>query len=133
MSNPSCLTKKKSVTFDEKVTNICNDIYVDEKYHEVFVNDEEFSNDVSGKKQLMIVDIGCPRSLMGKKEYRKLLKSLSSSRLERVKEFKACERFRFGPSRAYEALFKVEIPLDLDGVDITAKFFVVDGDVPILI
>ena len=82
----------------------------------------------------MIVDIGCPRSLMGKKEYRKLLKSLSSSDRARIKEYKASEKFRFGPSRAYDSLLRVEMPLDLEGVTIDAGFFVVDGaDVPILI
>ena len=129
----SCLKKKQTVTFDVKIRNIDTEIYVTKNYDEVFVNDEEFSGDKSVQNQLMIVDIGCPRSLMGNKEYKKLLSSLSSSELRNIKEFKANEKFRFGPSRSYKSLLKIEIPFNLEGVTVEAKFFVVDGEVPILI
>ena len=85
LSKPSglkgCLKKTNSVSFNVRVRN-CNtdrEIYVHKNYVEVFVNEEEFSGHDRDNTQLMIIDIGCPRSLMGKKEYRKLLKSLSSS------------------------------------------------------
>ena len=125
------MKKKQTVSFDVKVRNMDTEIYVIKYYDEVFVNDEEFSGNKSVQNQLMIVDIGCPRSLMGNKEYKKLLSSLSSSELRNIKEFKANEKFRFGPSRSYNSLLKIEIPLTLDGVTIEARFFVVDGEVPI--
>ena len=129
----SCQKNGKSVSFNVRVKNcdIDREIFIVKNYVEVFVNDEEFSDNERNK--LMIVDIGCPRSLMGKKEYRKMLNSLSSSELARIREFKTCEKFRFGPSRVYESWLRVEMPMDLEGVTIDASFFVVDGDVPILI
>ena len=133
----TCLKKKKTVTFDVRIVNIpkandgTNVFYVDKNYHQVFVNDEEFTE--RKRNQLMIVDIGCPRSLMGIKEYENYKDSLSSFELRRIKEFQASEKFRFGPSRIYDARFRIEMPMNVKGVKIAARFFVVDGDVPILI
>ena len=59
--------KKTSVSFDVRVRKSDNEIYVHKNYVEVFVNDEEFTRHDHSNKQLMIIDIGCPRSLMGKK------------------------------------------------------------------
>ena len=133
VSKPSlvkgCLKKKNFVSFVSEGNVSDSIIFVDKDYVDVFLNDE----DVRNKNQVMIIDIGCPRSLLGMKEYKRLLKSLSPSQLERLREYKASEKFRFGPSRTYDSWLKVEIPLDFDGVEIDASFFVVDGDVPILI
>ena len=116
--------KKTSVSFNVRVRKCYTgkEIYVHKNYVEVFVNEEEFSSHDRNKEQLMIIDIGCPRSLMGKKEYEKFLKSLTSSDRARIKEFKACEKFRFGPSRSYDSFLRVEMPLDLEGVTIDAGF-----------
>jgi hypothetical protein len=106
-----CLKKKKVVTFNVRIGN-CDDIkevfYVDKEYHEVFVNDEEFSSDARKKKQLMVVDIGCPRSLLGFEEYERFKDSLSSCELRKVKEFEANEKFRFGLKAQDRNAFKCE-------------------------
>ena len=81
----------------------------------------------------MIVDIGCPRSLMGRKEYEKFRDSLSSSELKSIKESKASEKFRFGPSRTYDSCLRIEMPMNIKGEKIRANFFVVEGEIPILI
>ena len=96
----SCLKKTQTVSFNVRVRDINSEIYVAKNYDDVFINDEEFSGDKCDQNQLMIVDIGFSRSLMGKKEYRKLISSLSSSELKHIKESKASEKFRFGPSRS---------------------------------
>jgi hypothetical protein len=38
---------------------------LDPKYDDVFVNDEDFITNERKGQQFMILDIGCPRSLMG--------------------------------------------------------------------
>ena len=81
----------------------------------------------------MIVDIGCPRSLMGSNEYKRLRESFSSSEKRSIKECGAKEKFRFGPSRTYGSELRVEIPFYIKGEKVGAKFFVVDCEVPILI
>ena len=83
--------------------NINDEVFFLEKeYDEVFVNDDDFVNDRKSN-QLMIVDIGCPRSLMGIKEYETLLNSLTPSEVDGIKEFAASEKFKFGPSKLYES------------------------------
>ena len=131
-----CLKKNKVVTFNVRIEN-CDDVkevfHVGKEYHEVFVNEKEFSVAKRKKNQLMIVDIGCPRSLLGFEEYERLMDSLSSHELKRVKEFEASEKFRFGPSRVYDSRLRIEMPLQIKGVKVAAKFYVIDGNVPILI
>ena len=76
----------------------------------------------------MIVDSGCPRSLMGDEEL-KHLKDLVDVFEFRVKD----EGFRFGPSRIYtsnkKAMFKMQMGIN----EVTCAFFVVEGNVPILL
>ena len=113
--------------------NINDEVFFLEKeYDEVFVNDDDFVSDRKSK-QLMIIDIGCPRSLMGKKEYETLLDSLTPSEVDGIKEFAASKKFRFGPSKLYESQIRIELPLELDNVKIEAKIFIVNGDITILI
>ena len=81
----------------------------------------------------MVVDIGCPRYLLGRKEYERFLKSLSQSDRRRIREYKTSEKFRFGPYRTYESRSRIEIPMNIKGEKIKAKFFVVEDDnIPIL-
>ena len=131
------ISKKRVVTFDVKIGNVAPDTailyHVHTDYHKVFVNDDEFCDRKGKKSQLMIVDIGCPRSLMGSNEYKRLRKSFSSSEKRSIKECGAKEKFRFGPSRTYGSALRVEIPFYIKGEKVGAKFFVVDGEVPILI
>ena len=53
----------------------------------------------------MIVDSGCPRSLMGSKELEKL--NWTDYKIEHVKE----ENFRFGPSKTYPSNKKIKLPV----------------------
>ena len=76
----------------------------------------------------MVVDSVCPTSIMGFKEYEKLSRSY-----ETKKSNSKGEKFKFGPSRIYDSEFKVKVPMNAGKVPIEADFFVVNGDVPILL
>ena len=102
-------------------------------YENVFVNDESLTSNNRKVTQYMILDIGCPRSLMGSSEYSKYLSSLSEEDKEKVLEFKTNEKFKFGPSRIFTAKCRVQMPLILKNVRLLVNFFVIDGDIPILI
>ena len=104
-----------------------------QRYDEVFVNDDDFITNYRKGQQFMILDIGCPRSLMGNQEYEKLKKSLSNSELSKILEFSSKEKFRFGPSKIFESLMRIELPLNIEEAEFDAKFFVINGDIPILI
>ena len=81
----------------------------------------------------MILDIGCPKSLMGVNEYRKLITSHSKRERDSVVKFFSHEKFKFGPSKLYSSKFRVEIPIKLQSLRVIASFFVIDGNIPILI
>ena len=108
--------------------SVCN---LSVKYDEVLFNDEDFSKCLD--IQYMIVDIGSPRSLMGEHEYFRLRGAISEGFLNRIKEYSANERFRFGPSKVYSAVKRVEVPIKIKDKEIFAKFYVIEGNVPILI
>ena len=77
----------------------------------------------------MIVYCGCPWALMGDKEYEKLKRTFKTQKM-RIRDD---ERFRFGPSRTYSSQLKVKIPMKLGDFSFSAEFFVVKGDIPILL
>jgi hypothetical protein len=131
--------QEKVITFNVRVgygtlDAETNDVlYVDKDYTDVFLNEDQFSEQKSKENQIMVVDIGCPRSLLGRKEYERFLKSLSESSRRNIREYKASEKFRFGPSRTYESRSRIEITMSIKGEKVKAKFFVVEGDnIPIL-
>ena len=70
----------------------------------VFLNEEGLRNCSKSLGQVIIVDCGCPRSLMGDQEFEKL-KELVDIHEIKVKN----EGFRFGPSRIYTSSKKVKL------------------------
>ena len=97
-------------------------------YDRIFVNNEYFKTKTKQLGQFIIVDCGCPRSLMGIKELERL-KRIVHIETKNVEE----ERFRFGPSKIYCSKLKVVFPMKLGDTTVTTEFFVVNGDVPILL
>ena len=97
-------------------------------YDRVYKSDE-FFKDTKVRGQFIIVDSGCPRALMGEQEYKMLKKSY---RTEEMK-LRRNERFRFGPSRVYESEYKAILCIQLGNTEIKAEFFVVKGNIPILL
>ena len=104
-------------------------IAFNQPYDRIFNTDEFFKIKTRQMGQYIIVDSGCPRSLMGDKEFDKLKESLKLES-KHVKE----ERFKFGPSRIYVSKVKAIVPLELgDNVTVKVEFFVVKGNIPILL
>ena len=108
----------------ESTQTVCNI-----EYDKVYLNEQFFKNQSQVLGQFMIVDSGCPRSLMGDKEYEKLRSKFKTESMK----LSANERFRFGPSKTYNADFKVKIPMRLGDLRLNADFFIVKGEIPILL
>ena len=101
---------------------------VDVRLQDVFLNEEWLTNCSRNLGQFIVVDSGCPRSLLGEEELVKL------KELVQVKEFRVKkEGFRFGPSRVYTATRKVKFRMQVGVNEIDCEFFVVDSKVPILL
>ena len=102
-------------------------ILIEKCYDQVFSNNDfgKLNNLLSG--QFIIVDSGCPRSLMGKSD------------LNRLNDFKIkcyeieTERFRFGPSRLYSSNLKASIKVKIENYEVEFSFYIIDGDVPMLL
>ena len=98
-----------------------------------WLNSELILNEFSGRKfthlgQVIVIDSGCPRSLMGEDELEKL-----SNKME-VEVFKVKEEcFRFGPSRIYTSTRKARLFIQCGIKELELEFFVINGTVPILL
>ena len=68
-------------------------VELNEAYHSIYLNDDFFKHKSRHHGQFMIVDCGCPRSLMGSKEYNKMKDKYSTEKID-AKD----QKFRFGPS-----------------------------------
>ena len=98
-------------------------------------NDVVFTVDIKYSKvkssasdeQDMIVDIGCPKSLMGDDQWEELLKTLSAQQLERMIINPCKALFKFGPSKSHIANFKAEFPLVIDDVVVESNFLLLKG------
>ena len=101
------------------------------RYDEIYATGQDCSKiKCNHDVQSMIVDCGCPRSLMGMNEYEKLKEKYKSE----IVEIKHKGRFKFGPSKPYVSDFKVRIPMMLGEYKLDAEFFVIkDKDIPILL
>ena len=99
-----------------------------ECYHDIY-NSEEFMKSSSTIGQFMIVDCGCPRGLMGFKEYERLKEKYEYE----LFKLKRKENFRFGPSKSYSSESKVRIPMMIRNSTFHIEFFLIDANIPILI
>jgi hypothetical protein len=99
------------------------------EYYDKIYNSEDFVRQESCVGQFMIVDSGCPRGLMGYKEYEKMKKQYETE----IIKLRKSERFRFGPSKSYTSESKVRIPMRIGESDLFVDFFLVDASIPILI
>ena len=94
-----------------KVTNISD------SYDKVYTNSEFKKLNAKVFGQFIIVDSGCPRSLLGRKE------------LDELKQYKKqiyniqTENFTFGPSKLYSSNSKVKIAIKIAEKNINFDFF----------
>ena len=75
--------------------------------------------------QIIIVDSGCPRSLMGDHQLEEL-KNLIDVKIFNVKK----EGFRFGPSKVYRTNTKAKITMQIGINVMKCEFFVIKGNIP---
>ena len=66
---------------------------------------------------------------MGRTEFEKIKKKYKFQ----TAKTNITERFRFGPSRVYESTMKVKLQLNMENKQLIVWFFVIDGEVPILL
>ena len=97
--------------------------------YDIFNEEEEFFENNTDKGQFMIVDSGCPRGLMGWKEFDRLKQKYEYE----IIKLKKNENFRFGPSKSYSSDSKIRIPMMIGDSEFYMDFFAVDANIPILV
>jgi hypothetical protein len=76
---------------------------------EVKINNVRFSREVKDKEG-MIVDTGCPSSIVREEWLKEYLEKRDMMK-NKLKKVKCSQKFKFGPSKVYEATELVEIPM----------------------
>jgi hypothetical protein len=95
--NEELLKKTKTVGFTEAMGEENKEIGV------------EFLKEVT-KNQAMILDTGCPDSLVGKEWVEEYLKKRDLTK-DQLKKMTCSQKFCFGPSKVFEAKEVLEIPI----------------------
>jgi hypothetical protein len=93
----------------------------------IFLN-EELRNSSKNLGQVIVVDSGCPRSLLGDEELKRLKELIEVTEHDVKDEF-----FRFGPSRVYKSNKKVTITIRIGVQEIDCELFVVKANIPIML
>ena len=90
-----------------------------------------------GDNQVLVIDIGAPVSLVGKKWVKRYMEENGLDK--ECMESQECEQlFKFGPSRKYVSKEMVRLPVMMRAIDrkvlkVWIMAYVVDADVPFLI
>ena len=81
----------------------------------------------------MIVDIGCPNSVIGAKDVNKFIKNLSRHQQQNLEMREVDENFKFGPSGPYRCHMKIRFPVVTPSKHIIAEVAIVQADIPMLL
>ena len=81
----------------------------------------------------MIVDIGCPNSVISIKDEHNFRKSLNKFQQQNLKRIEAHQKFKFGPSGPYQSVEKLRFPIRNRGRVLWADVAIVDANIPMLL
>ena len=117
---------KQTVNYNhEKMISKSTLFVIEKAYHKVLISNEDIEK-ITNPNQFMIVDIGCPRSLMGINEFNIFKESQVIKEQGNMKVNQCFEKFKFGPSKPYVSNFRVEVDLVIEDLKLRANFFVVE-------
>ena len=78
----------------------------------------------------MIVDIGCPNSVIGSKDVSNFKSNLSEIQQKNLKTERVDENFKFGPSGPYNCLEKLRFPIQLGQKVLWGQISIVNANIP---
>ena len=81
----------------------------------------------------MIADIGCPNSVISRKDVSNFVKNLSKFQQKNLEMMPADDKFKFGPSGPFDCSEKLKFPIEVDSELFWVKVAVVDADIPMLL
>ena len=97
----------------------------------------QIQTDITGfyteNNSLMIVDLGCPNTVIGKRDENKFIQSLSKYQQQNLKRVKTNEKFKFGPSGPYLCEHKLKFPVLNRSNLLWVEVALVQADIPMLL
>ena len=87
----------------------------------------------SGGSKNMIVDLGCPNSVLSSRDENIFIQNLSKVQQKNLQYRKVDEKFKFGPSGPYKCSRKMKFPIGNVSNIFWGEMSVVDADIPMLL
>ena len=81
----------------------------------------------------MIADIGCPTSVIGRKDKDHFIRNLSKYQQEKLELLDVDEKFKFGPSGPYNCFTKLRFPIETFSNPFIAEVAIAEADIPMLL
>ena len=93
----------------------------------------DFTTYVVKKSTDMIVDLGCPNTVIGHKDVKDFIANLSKYQKDNLDVKDVDENFKFGPSGPYRCYKKLRFPIETNSKDFIAEVAIVEADIPMLL
>ena len=93
----------------------------------------DITNFVSGRSKDMIVDIGCPNSVISRKDADNFIKNLSKFQQENLASIQVDEKFKFGPSGPFQCVEKLQFPIKSGSKQFITEVAIVEVNIPMLL
>ena len=81
----------------------------------------------------MIVDLGCPNSVIGAKDVDNFVRKLSKAQKENIEEIPADDKFKFGPSGPFYCSKKLRFPIRVNSDLRWIEVAIVEANIPMLL
>ena len=134
-------------TVQQKIVKFCRnctDCNICEECDERFRRKEMFKTtavhvikkDITGfstKKNGIIVDSGCPNSVMGSKDANEFMESMTEFQKEKLENLKDEENFNVGPSGPYGCTEKLRFPIRNGNEIFWGEISIVNANIPMLL
>ena len=112
----------------------CDDTFVKKNnLTTTFYQMKDTTSFVSGKSGDMIADLGCPNTVIGRKDVKNFIDNLSEELRDTIEVIKADENFKFGPSGPFKCTEKLRLKINLDEEILLIDVAIVDTNIPMLL
>ena len=82
------------------------------------------------KSNQMIVDLGCPTSVLGKQDLETFIANLTEWQRNNLETVEVDEKFKFGPSGPYGCSKRLRFPIKTGSRNVHCEIAIVDASIP---
>ena len=93
----------------------------------------DLTNFVEGTSKGMIVDLGCPNSVISRRDVKHFITNLSKVQQDNLNIVQVDEKFKFGPSGPFQCIEKLQFPINYGSKHLNAEVAIVEVNIPMLL